>query len=38
VPEAKARVRIIMTSEHTREQLDRALEILVVTAKRKNIL
>ena len=33
VPEGKARVRLIMTSEHTREQLDRALEILTATAK-----
>jgi glycine C-acetyltransferase len=28
VPEGKARIRTIMTSEHTREQLDEALEIL----------
>ncbi len=38
VPEGKARVRIIMTSEHTREQLDRALEILSSTAKKMGIL
>ncbi len=38
VPEGKARVRLIMTSEHTREQLDRALEILTATAKGMAIL
>ena len=38
VPEGKARVRTIMTSEHTREQLDQALEILTTTAKRLAIL
>ena len=38
VPEGKARVRIIMTSEHTREMLDRALEILTATAKKMAIL
>jgi len=38
VPEGKARVRTIMTSEHTREQLDQALEILMTTAKRMAIL
>jgi glycine C-acetyltransferase len=38
VPEGKARVRIIMTSEHTREQLNRALEILSTTAKKMGIL
>jgi glycine C-acetyltransferase len=38
VPEGKARVRTIMTSEHTREQLDQALEILTTTAKRMTIL
>jgi glycine C-acetyltransferase len=32
VPEGKARIRTIMTSEHTREQLDEALEILEKTA------
>jgi glycine C-acetyltransferase len=37
VPEGKARIRIIMTSEHTREQLDRALEILSTTAHRMQI-
>ncbi len=38
VPEGKARVRCIMTSEHTRGQMDRALEILTATAKRMQIL
>ena len=38
VPQGKARVRIIMTSEHTREQLDQALEILTTTAKKHNLL
>jgi glycine C-acetyltransferase len=38
VPEGKARVRIIMTSEHTRQQLDTALEILTSTAKKMSIL
>lgn len=34
VPEGKARIRTIMTSEHTREQIDQALEILTSVAKR----
>jgi len=38
VPEGKARIRIIMTSEHTRKQLDQALEILTTTAKKIGIL
>ncbi len=38
VPEGKARIRTIMTSEHTREQLDQALEILEKTAKKLGIL
>jgi glycine C-acetyltransferase len=38
VPEGKARVRTIVSSEHTKAQLDRALEILTGTAKRKGIL
>jgi glycine C-acetyltransferase len=38
VPEGKARVRCIMTSEHTTAQIDTALEILTATAKRMNIL
>ncbi len=38
VPEGKARVRTIMTSEHTRAQLDQALDILSTTAKKFGIL
>lgn len=38
VPEGKARIRTIMTSEHTREQLDQALEALEKTARRLGIL
>jgi glycine C-acetyltransferase len=38
VPEGKARIRTIMTSEHTRPQIDRALEIIVSVAKESNIL
>ncbi|QHN02060.1 glycine C-acetyltransferase [Granulicella sp. WH15] len=38
VPEGKARIRIIMTSEHTRAELDQALEVLTSTAKRMAIL
>jgi glycine C-acetyltransferase len=38
VAEGKARIRTIMTSEHSREQLDQALEILEKTAKRLGIL
>jgi glycine C-acetyltransferase len=38
VPEGKARVRCIMTSEHTRAQIDKALEILTSTAKRMELL
>ena len=38
VPEGKARVRCIMTSEHTRPQIDKALEILTATAKRMGLL
>jgi hypothetical protein len=33
VPEGKARIRTIMTATHTREQLDRALEILTRVAQ-----
>ena len=33
VPDGKARIRCIMTSEHTRPQIDQALEILTRTAK-----
>ena len=38
VPEGKARIRLILTSEHTKEQLDRALETLQRVAKRMNLL
>jgi glycine C-acetyltransferase len=38
VPEGKARVRTIMTSEHTRGQIDQALEILTTVARKTNIL
>ena len=38
VPEGKARIRCIMTSEHTREMIDRALEVLVTTAKKLQVL
>jgi len=38
VPEGKARIRLIVTSEHTRAQLDQALETLERVAKRMNLL
>jgi len=38
VPEGKARIRLMLTSEHTREQLDQALETIVGVAKRMGIL
>ncbi|MGH9662635.1 MAG: glycine C-acetyltransferase [Bryobacteraceae bacterium] len=38
VPEGKARVRTIVTAAHTREQLDRALEILVRAGRSLAIL
>jgi glycine C-acetyltransferase len=38
VQEGKARIRTIMTSEHTREQLDQALEIIERTARKVGIL
>ena len=38
VPEGKARIRLILTSEHTRAQLDRALETLDRVAKRMGLL
>lgn len=37
VPEGKARIRTIMTSEHTREQLDQALETLDRVSKKLGI-
>jgi glycine C-acetyltransferase len=38
VPEGKARIRLIVTSEHTRAQLDRALETLERVARRMSLL
>ena len=38
VPEGKARIRLILTSEHTKAHLDRALETLELVAKRQGIL
>jgi glycine C-acetyltransferase len=38
VPEGKARIRCIMTSEHTRAQIDKALEILSSTARTMGLL
>ena len=38
VPEGKARIRAILTSEHTRPQLDQALEIIERVARRMGIL
>jgi glycine C-acetyltransferase len=38
VPEGRARIRTIVTSAHTREQLDRAIEILVRVARRSGII
>ena len=38
VPEGKARVRTIMTATHTREHIDRALEILSRVARKTGIL
>jgi glycine C-acetyltransferase len=38
VQEGKARIRTIMTSEHTRQQLDQALQILENTARKLGIL
>jgi glycine C-acetyltransferase len=38
VPEGKARIRLMLSSEHTKEQLDQALETLVRVAKRMAIL
>ena len=38
VPEGKARIRTIMTSEHTRGEIDQALEILATMAKRMGVL
>jgi glycine C-acetyltransferase len=38
VPEGKARVRTIMTATHTREHIDRSLEVLSRVAKKTGIL
>jgi glycine C-acetyltransferase len=38
VPEGKARIRLIVTSEHSRGQLDQALETLERVGKRMGIL
>ncbi len=38
VPEGKARIRAILTSEHTRGQLDQALETMERVAKRMGVL
>jgi len=38
VPEGKARIRLMLTSEHTKAQLDEALETLERVAKRMGIL
>jgi len=38
VPEGKARIRTIMTATHTRDELDRALEVLKRVGKRMGIL
>ena len=38
VPEGKARVRTIMNSEHSRENLDRALEVFRMVAKGSGVL
>jgi glycine C-acetyltransferase len=38
VPEGKARIRAILTSEHTKAQLDRALETFQRVAKRMGVL
>ncbi|MBE7182137.1 MAG: aminotransferase class I/II-fold pyridoxal phosphate-dependent enzyme, partial [Terriglobus roseus] len=38
VQEGKARIRCIMTSEHTREQIDTALEVLTTTARQLALL
>jgi glycine C-acetyltransferase len=38
VPEGKARIRTIMTSEHTRAEIDQALEIFSAVARKMGIL
>ncbi len=38
VPESKARIRAILTSEHTKAQLDRALETIGIVARAQGLL
>ena len=38
VPEGKARIRTIMTSEHTRAEIDRALEVITIVARKMGVL
>jgi len=38
VPEGKARIRTIMTATHTKEELERALEVLEMVGRRMGIL
>jgi glycine C-acetyltransferase len=38
VPEGKARIRTIMTSEHTRTQIDQALETITTVAKKSGVI
>jgi glycine C-acetyltransferase len=38
VPEGKARIRVLMTNEYTKGQLDQALETFERVAKRMGIL
>jgi glycine C-acetyltransferase len=38
VPEGKARIRTIMTATHTKEELEKALEVLKTVGKRMGIL
>jgi glycine C-acetyltransferase len=38
VPEGKARIRTIMTSEHTHTQIDQALEVFSTVAKKMGVL
>jgi glycine C-acetyltransferase len=38
VPEGKARIRTIVTATHTREMLDRALDILTRVGKQMGIV
>jgi glycine C-acetyltransferase len=38
VPEGKARIRLMLTSEHTKGQLDQALETFERVARRLGIL